>query len=204
MVAAGPSRRPIPMSVGRTTSVERATRHDGGPRSIRGFLPVWLDKQRAICIIELIQVTARRCAAFPRETAVQIHISTTDGVPIYLQIVNQVKYLVASGRLSPGEELPAIRVLAERLLVNPNTVARAYRELETAGIVEKRRTAGTYVSDQRSPLARRERIKILTERIDALLAEARQMNIGLEDVVKLIEQRDAAMQPANVEEQAHV
>lgn len=138
------------------------------------------------------------------EIAVQIHISTTDGVPIYLQIVNQVKYLVASGRLSPGEELPAIRVLAERLLVNPNTVARAYRELETAGIVEKRRTAGTYVSDQRSPLARRERIKILTERIDALLAEARQMNIGLEDVVKLIEQRDAAMQPANVEEQAHV
>ena len=124
----------------------------------------------------------------------QIHISANDGVAIYVQIVNQVKYLVASGRLTPGAELPPIRVLAERLLINPSTVARAYRELETAGIVEKRRTAGTYVSDQGSPLARRERVKILTERIDALLAEARQMNIGLEDVMKLVEQRDAAMQ----------
>jgi GntR family transcriptional regulator len=125
---------------------------------------------------------------------VQIHISTSDGVPIYLQIVNQVKYLVASGRLTTGEELPPIRVLAERLMVNPNTVARAYRELETAGLVEKRRTAGTYVSDQGSPLARRERVRILTERIDALLAEARQMDVTLDDVVKLLQQRDAAMQ----------
>src|SRR5882762_4445635 len=117
----------------------------------------------------------------------QLHISANDGVPIYLQIVNQVKYLVASGRLEAGAEMPPIRVLAERLLVNPNTVARAYRELETAGIVEKRRTAGTFVSDQGSPLARRERVKILSERIDALLAEARQMDIAFEDVVKLLQ-----------------
>lgn len=130
----------------------------------------------------------------PEKPAVQLHISANDGIPIYLQIVNQVKYLVASGRLKAGEELPPIRVLAERLLVNPNTVARAYRELETAGLVEKRRTAGTYVSDQGSPLARRERLKILTERIDALLAEALQMDIALEDVLKLVEQRHAAMQ----------
>jgi GntR family transcriptional regulator len=119
----------------------------------------------------------------------QIRISTADGVPIYLQIVNQVKYLVAAGRLTAGEELPPIRVLAERLVINPNTVARAYRELESAGIVEKRRTAGTYVSDQGSPLARRERLKILTDRIDALLAEARQMDIPLEEVAKLLERR---------------
>jgi len=125
---------------------------------------------------------------------VQIHISSSDGVAIYLQIVNQVKYLVASGRLTPGAELPPIRVLAERLLINPSTVARAYRELEAAGIVEKRRTAGTYVSDQGSPLARRQRMKILSERVDSLLAEARQMNITLEDVIKLIEQRNAVLQ----------
>src|SRR5262245_52064064 len=123
----------------------------------------------------------------------QIHISTTDGIPIYLQIVNQVKYLVSSGRLTAGEELPPIRVLAEKLVVNPNTVARAYRELEAAGIVEKRRTAGTYVSDQGSPLARRERLKILTERVDALLAEARQMDVSFEDVIKLIERRHGNM-----------
>jgi len=130
----------------------------------------------------------------------QIHISANDGVPIYLQIVNQVKYLVASGRLKAQEELPPIRVLAERLVINPNTVARAYRELESAGLVEKRRTAGTYVSDQGSPLARRERVKILTERIDALLAEARQMDIQFDDLVKLIEQRDKAMQTSRNEE----
>lgn len=125
-----------------------------------------------------------------------IHISATDGVPIYLQVVNQIKYLVAAGRLTAGEELPPIRVLAEHLLVNPNTVARAYRELELAGIVEKRRTAGTYVTDQGSPLARRERVKILTDRIDALVAEALQMNINLDDVLKLVQQRHAVLQPA--------
>jgi DNA-binding transcriptional regulator YhcF (GntR family) len=131
---------------------------------------------------------------------VQLHISANDGLPIYLQIVNQVKYLVASGRLKPGEELTPIRVLAEQLLVNHNTVARAYRELEAAGVVEKRRTAGTYVSDQGSPLARRERIKIVTERIDALLAEARQMGIAFDDLVKLMQQRGAALQTDRNEE----
>src|SRR5689334_7628047 len=98
-----------------------------------------------------------------------------------MQIVQQVKYLVASGRLKEGEELPPIRVLAEQLIVNPNTVARAYRELEVAGIVAKRRTAGTYVSAAGSPLDRRERLKILTERIDALLAEARQMDVSAQE-----------------------
>jgi GntR family transcriptional regulator len=126
---------------------------------------------------------------------VHIHISANDGVPIYLQIVNQVKYLVASGRLTEGDELPPIRVLADQLVVNPNTVARAYRELETAGIVCKRRTAGTYVSDAGSPLARRERLKILAERADALLAEARQMNVATEEVIQLIRQRAEAIQP---------
>ncbi len=130
----------------------------------------------------------------------QIHISTSDGVPIYLQIVNQVKFLVASGRLASGEELPPIRGLAEQLLINPNTVARAYRDLETAGIVEKRRTAGTYVSDQGSPLARRERVKILTERIDALLAEAQHMDVSIEDVFKFLQQRHAVMLASRKEE----
>jgi GntR family transcriptional regulator len=124
-----------------------------------------------------------------------IHISPHDGLPIYLQIVNQVKYLVASGRLEPGEELPAIRVLADQLVVNPNTVARAYRELEIAGVVEKRRTAGTYVSAAGSPLARRERLRILTERVDALLAEARQLGVRTDDIVELIHRRDDKLEP---------
>lgn len=130
----------------------------------------------------------------------QIHISPTDGVPIYLQIVNQVKYLIASGRLEAGEELPPIRVLAERLVINPNTVARAYRELEVAGVVTKRRTTGTYVSAAGSPLAPEERVRILTERIDALLAEARQLGVETDELLKLIRQRDALMRTESREE----
>jgi GntR family transcriptional regulator len=134
----------------------------------------------------------------------QINITTHDKVPIYLQVVNQIKYQVAAGRLAAGEELPPIRVLAEKLVVNPNTIARAYRELELAGIVEKRRTAGTYVSDQGSPLARRERMKILTERIDTLLAEALQMNVGLDDVIKLLNQRNAVLSVSRAKEPTDV
>ena len=130
----------------------------------------------------------------------QIHITTHDKVPIYLQVVNQIKYQVAAGRLIAGEELPPIRVLAEKLIVNPNTIARAYRELELAGIVEKRRTAGTYITDQGSPLARRERLKILTERIDQLLAEALQMDVNLQDVIKLVHQRSESLNTSRLKE----
>ena len=123
----------------------------------------------------------------------QIRITEQDGVPIYLQIVNQVKFLIASGRLTPGEEMPPIRVPAETLTVNPNTVARAYRELESEGIVTKKRTAGTYVSDSGPRLSRDECLKILTERIDALLAEAKQMEIGNDEILELIKQRNRLM-----------
>jgi GntR family transcriptional regulator len=130
-----------------------------------------------------------------------LRVNESDPIPIYLQIVNQVKYLVAAKRLAPGEELPAIRVLAERLTVNPNTVARAYRELEMAGVVEKRRTTGTYVSAAGSPrLARRERFRILAQRVDALLAEARQMNVTIDELLDLVRERDGAMDTRTVED----
>src|SRR5262245_29995459 len=123
----------------------------------------------------------------------QIHISTADGIPIYLQIVNQVKQLLSSGRLEPGEELPPIRVLAAQLLINPNTVARAYLELERAGIVTKRHGSGTFVSNGGSPLARRERIKILTDRASALLAEAGHLGIELNELIDLLRQQHKTM-----------
>ncbi len=91
-------------------------------------------------------------------------------------------------------------MLAEKLVVNPNTVARAYRELESAGVVEKRRTAGTFVSEAGSPLARRERLRILSERVDALLAEARQMGVDTRELIELIARRDEAMQPQEIGE----
>lgn len=119
----------------------------------------------------------------------QLHIATGDGVPIYLQIANQVKHLVASQRLGPGDEIPPIRVLAHQLLVNPNTVARAYLELERDGVVVKRHGSGTYISDKGSPLARKERLRILTDRVDALLAEARHLEVAPEDLMKLVKER---------------
>ena len=91
----------------------------------------------------------------------QLHVSPSDGVPIYQQVVNQIKYLVASGRLKQGEQLLPVRKLAEQLIVNPNTVARAYRELESDGVVESRRGSGVFVSEGVSPLAKREQNKIL-------------------------------------------
>ena len=126
--------------------------------------------------------------------SMQLHISPKDGVPIYRQIVNQVKYLVGSGRLVPGEELPPIRVLAEQLVVNPNTVARAYAELEHAGIVTKRHGSGTYVSDNGSPLKRAERLKILAQRADALVAEARHLEVEISELLDVVRERHRAMQ----------
>ena len=124
----------------------------------------------------------------------QLHISSADGVPIYLQIVNQVKHLVAAGRLEPGDEIPPIRVLAQQLLVNPNTVARAYLELERAGIVTKRHGSGTYVAEARAPLPQREKIKILAPRADTLLMEARHLDVDFPDVVKLLRDRNATIE----------
>jgi GntR family transcriptional regulator len=125
----------------------------------------------------------------------QIQIQAQGGVPIYLQVMQQIKYLVASGRLQPGDELPSIRTLAEQLIVNPNTIARAYRELETAGVVEKRRTAGTFVAEAGSPLARKERLRLLRQRVDQLLVEAFQMGFALDEVLKLVEQSELNSQP---------
>ncbi|MGI9473752.1 MAG: GntR family transcriptional regulator [Rubripirellula sp.] len=122
-----------------------------------------------------------------------LEISPQDGVPIYRQIVNQITYQIASGKLQPDAELPAIRVLAEQLLVTPNTVAKAYRELELGGLLYKRHGAGTYVAEIKSPLARREQRKVLAQRADALLAEASQLNFSFEEVLQLLEKRQAVL-----------
>ena len=86
--------------------------------------------------------------------------SPSSGVPIYLQLIEQVKHAIDTGALRPGEQLPGIRPLAEELVINPNTVARAYRELEHDGVIELRHGAGAFVS----PHAR---AKKLTDRLRA-------------------------------------
>jgi GntR family transcriptional regulator len=123
-----------------------------------------------------------------------ITISLTDGVPIYRQIVNQVKYLVASGLLRSGEELPPIRTLALQLKVTPNTIVKAYDELENSGVVHKRRGSGTFVSEGRLKLALLERRRIIESRIDALLAEAHQLNFTAEDILRMVRERRAVME----------
>ena len=127
----------------------------------------------------------------------QLQLQPSSGVPVYLQIVQQVKYLVAAGRLGPGDELPPIRTLALQLLLTPNTVARAYLELERAGVVRKKAGSGTFVADSPPSVTRSQRQRILGERVDALLTEARQLGVSLDDVLELIRERDRRMAPAS-------
>ena len=122
-----------------------------------------------------------------------ITINLADGVPIYRQIVNQVKYLVASGLLRPGEELPPIRTLALQLKVTPNTIVKAYGELEMSGVVHKRQGSGTFVSEGRKTLAIRERRRLIEQRIDALLAEAHHLSFSDDDLFRMLRERKAAM-----------
>ena len=124
----------------------------------------------------------------------QIHLSNSDGVPIYRQITNQVKYLVAVGRLSVGQQLPTVKALAEQLVVNPNTVARAYRDLESAGLISSRQGSGAFVAGNGSPLASRDKQKLLHERIDVLLAEASHLNIDVSTVIKMVRDRSRKIQ----------
>jgi GntR family transcriptional regulator len=134
-----------------------------------------------------------------QHSTVDITINVTDGVPIYRQIVNQVKYLAASGLIKPGEELPPIRTLALQLKVTPNTLVKAYGDLEVLGIVHKRRGSGTFVSDAKPQLALRERRRVIEQRIDALLAEAHQLNFTGEDILRMVRERRAEMDETSAE-----
>jgi GntR family transcriptional regulator len=122
----------------------------------------------------------------------EVHLDPTSGVPIYRQVVDQVKRLVAAGRLAPGEELPPIRALAERLVINPNTAARAYRELERAGVVITRGAAGTAVAPAPPGPPRAHHLRALDERIDALLAEARVLGVGADELIERLRRRAGA------------
>ena len=120
----------------------------------------------------------------------QLHISPGDGTPIYRQIIDQIKNLVAAGRLKPGDEMPTIRALAQQLIINPNTVARAYRDLESQGILLSRQGSGTVVADGGSPLARSERIRQLSAQVDKLLTEAQHLGFDEKTVIELVKKQN--------------
>jgi GntR family transcriptional regulator len=106
-----------------------------------------------------------------------ITIDASSGLPIYVQIVNQIKTGIAMGRLLPEDPLPSVRQLATELAVNPNTVARAYLDLEYEGIIYKRQGAGTFVSSQGVEMSKNARRKVLSDLIERALVEG--VNLGL-------------------------
>jgi len=120
----------------------------------------------------------------------QISLNQSEGTPIYFQLLRQIKHMIATGRLNSGDELPSVRVLAQQLLVNPNTIVRAYRELEAAGLIFSKRGSGTYVADGRIPYSQDECRRILSERLDAIVVEARSLGYSLEQVIELMKERD--------------
>ena len=124
-----------------------------------------------------------------------IRVSPQSNAPIYAQIVEQVKQLVASGRLAPGDELPTIRALAQRLLINPNTVARAYRELEVEGLVTSRVGQGTTVASGVSPLSVEARTRLMQEHVATLVTHARHLGFGIDDLCALVRQNFDAAAP---------
>ena len=131
-----------------------------------------------------------------------IRLSTSDGVPVYRQIVNQVKYLVASGRLQAGQELPAIRTLAEKLLINPNTVIHAYTELEKAGMVVRKHGSGTYIAEMAPNQTAQTPAAALTPKIDSLLADAIHLNLDLNDLLRILLERHAVLKRSVKEQQS--
>jgi GntR family transcriptional regulator len=108
---------------------------------------------------------------------VELRIDTNDGTPIYLQIIDQIKRSVALGRLKPEDALPSVRQLALDLTINPNTVARAYLELEHEGVIYKRQGQGTYVSAEALESSRRERYKTVAALFEKAIVEA--LNFGM-------------------------
>jgi len=121
-----------------------------------------------------------------------LHIST-DGPPIYQQIVDQIRFRIVSGQLATGAELPTIRGLAESARVNPNTVARAYRELENEGLVEKRRTVGTFVAAAPERISAAQRRRLLAPHVDRVLIQAKQLGISLEELLTQLSERNSQL-----------
>ena len=121
--------------------------------------------------------------------ALWIQILPGSGDPIYVQVAEQISQAIAKGQLVNGDKLPAVRKLAAELVINPNTVARAYSRLEQAGLVTTKTGSGTFVSDPKLRRSDAADINILAERMDTLIT--RGLNVGLEaqDLVGLFEDR---------------
>lgn len=116
-----------------------------------------------------------------------ILIDPASGYPIYLQIINQIKYSIAMEAVKSGDQLPSVRELANQLRVNPNTIAKAYTELERVGIVFTKRGEGTYVSDTGVSISEEEKEKIIAEMLNRTLVQAYHFNLPANRVKNIFE-----------------
>jgi GntR family transcriptional regulator len=121
--------------------------------------------------------------------AVEFSISPATGTPIYQQLVEQVRAAVARGRLRPDERLPSVRELSQFLVVNPNTIARAYTELEREGVLYTRPGLGVFVAATPAPVSKRVRRERLLAHLDGLLVEAVRLGFAAEELLELVEER---------------
>ena len=119
----------------------------------------------------------------------RLQINFKSGMPVYLQIVDQVKAADASGVLQPGEALPSIRPVAEELRVNRNTVAKAYSELESQGVIETLPGKGCFLKENHSPLRKEVRRKMLIEEIDQAIVQAHHLQVPRDEFLELIHER---------------
>lgn len=120
---------------------------------------------------------------------IELQIDPKSGVPFYRQIIDQVKAAIVTGSIEPGDRLPTVRQLAVNLSVNPNTVSRAYTELELTGLVETQMGSGTFVGLQQVEGDEIERRRLLEQLCQDFLSRASNHGFTLDEVVQTLEQR---------------
>ena len=118
---------------------------------------------------------------------IQLHFNS--GKPAYLQVVDQIKAAAASSTLRPGDPLPTIRTLAEQLRINRNTVAKAYAELESQGVIETLAGKGCFLAKNHTPFTWEVRREMLAGDIDAAIVQAHHLQVGDEDFLKIAKDR---------------
>ncbi len=118
-----------------------------------------------------------------------LQIATGSSVPIYRQIVDQVRRAVAGGELAVGDRLPAVRTLAEQLLVNHNTVAKAYNNLIRDGVIESRHGLGVFVAKRRSIYTKAERVRRLATALDAFVSEALVLDFSDDEIQQALQRK---------------
>ena len=123
-----------------------------------------------------------------------LRINFSSGVPIYLQLMEQIKHAVETGAIRAGEQLPTIRSVAEELTMNPNTVARAYRELEGEGIVEVRHGLGVFVAGQRSSAAKTAEIRKAGELLRSAVEKGMALDLSEAELRRVFEEELSRLQ----------